>query len=203
MQGIFCTGACQRSPGDAGLAAGASRPAQGGRGERSCDRYRVRLLPVRVVTRRCMCNHVVAVEDLRLLGQSLMAKKARHAARAMGVAHIWAQINKSPIRFGVCPGALWRLTVRAMGCRHVHCTRRKPYQGYGVPRSPVEADAEAIRAAVLLDEIMQAAPEHSTARIVVVRLLLARAHMELACFAALAQPGSAKLTHASVLLKGT
>jgi hypothetical protein len=35
-------------------------------------------------------------------------------------------------------------------------------------RSPVEADAEAIRAAVLLDEIMQAAPEQSTARIVVV-----------------------------------
>ncbi|KAK9845991.1 hypothetical protein WJX81_007900 [Elliptochloris bilobata] len=34
-------------------------------------------------------------------------------------------------------------------------------------RSPVEADAEAIRAAVLLDEIMQAVPEQSTARIVV------------------------------------
>ena len=33
----------------------------------------------------------------------------------------------------------------------------------------MEADAEAIRAAVLLDEIMQAAPEQSTARIVVVR----------------------------------
>ena len=32
----------------------------------------------------------------------------------------------------------------------------------------MEADAEAIRAAVLLDEIMQSAPEQSTARIVVV-----------------------------------
>ena len=58
----------------------------------------------------------------------------------------------------------------------------------------MEADAEAIRAAVLLDEIMQAAPEHSTARIVVVRPPPAQARMGSACFAALAQPGSAKLT---------
>lgn len=66
-----------------------------------------------------------------------------------------------------------------------------------VSRSPVEADAEAIRAAVLLDEIMQAAPEHSTARIVVVRLPLAQAHMSSACYAALVQIGPAKLTLAS------
>ena len=54
-------------------------------------------------------------------------------------------------------------------------------------RSPIEADAEAIRAAVLLDEIMQATPEHSTARIVVVRLLFGQAHMCEACSVAVAQ----------------
>ena len=63
----------------------------------------------------------------------------------------------------------------------------------------MEADAEAIRAAVLLDEIMQAAPEHSTARIVVVRLPPSQAHTGSACFAALAWPGSANLTRASEL----
>lgn len=66
----------------------------------------------------------------------------------------------------------------------------------------MEADAEAIRAAVLLDEIMQAAPEHSTARIVVVRLRRKQAHTGPACFIAPAQTETAKLTPAFVLFKG-
>jgi len=56
--------------------------------------------------------------------------------------------------------------------RQAHASgRQRGFRSQRVPppcRSPVEADAEAIRAAVLLDEIMQSAPEQSTARIVVV-----------------------------------
>ena len=56
----------------------------------------------------------------------------------------------------------------------------------------MEADAEAIRAAVLLDEIMQAAPEHSTARIVVVRPPPEQAHARSARSAAAARTWTCK-----------
>lgn len=67
-----------------------------------------------------------------------------------------------------CPDELTALTSQ-LRKRILLVSPRLPKVLHPPARSPVEADAEAIRAAVLLDEIMQAAVEQSAARIVVVR----------------------------------